>query len=74
MLPCMISNTSLQAFSSAPGVGPAQPAAKPHRPHGVQQARAQQPSPTQALQAKPGAATAQPGQPLPRGSLLDLSV
>ena len=76
----MISSSSLSAFS--PPVGTAQPAPKPHHAPGMQQARAQlasaqparaQPSPAQALQAKPGA-TPQPGQVLPRGSLLDLSV
>lgn len=69
----MISNTSLSAFSS--GVGAAQPASRPHHPHDVQQARAQpkQQLPLQMQPDKTGSAP-QPGQNLPRGSLLDLSV
>ncbi len=67
----MISNTSLPAFST----GTAQPAQRPHHPHGTQQARAQ-PKQQLPLQAQPDKAspTPQPGQTLPRGSLLDLSV
>ncbi|OJY70562.1 MAG: hypothetical protein BGP12_22885 [Rhodospirillales bacterium 70-18] len=74
----MISPGSLSAFSTANGVGTArQPARTPPPPAGVQPARAQSAQP-QTLQARPGAQPQpgqnQPGQPLPRGSLLDLSV
>lgn len=73
----MISNTSLSAFSVANGIGAARPQGAGKAP-GVQQARAQAESASpQALQLRPGQQPpqgAQPGQPLPRGSLLDLSV
>jgi hypothetical protein len=69
----MISPSSLSAFSTANGVGAPQPRT-PARSPGVQQARAQPSAPPPAaLQARPGAVP-QPGQNLPRGSLLDLSV
>lgn len=70
----MISNTSLPAFSTATGVGTAQPARRPQQPQGIQQARAQpkQQSPLQLPPDKTGAAP--PSQTLPRGSLLDVSV
>lgn len=69
----MISSTSLSAFST--GIGATQPTHRPHPPHGTQQARAQ-PKQQMPLQAQPDKTgpTAPPGQTLPRGSLLDLSV
>jgi hypothetical protein len=68
----MISTTSLAAFST--GVGAARPAQRPHPPPGVQEARTQ-PKQQLPLQAQPDKSGAPPpGQPLPRGSLLDLSV
>jgi hypothetical protein len=71
----MISTTSLSAFSTPANIGAARPAQRPHHPPGVQEARAQpkQQLPLQAQPDKPGAAPP-PGQTLPRGSLLDLSV
>lgn len=78
----MISNTSLSAFSVANGVGAARPevgaAQRPNRRPGIEQARNQSTATTpQTLQLRPGQQpqqAAQPGQTLPRGSLLDLSV
>ena len=71
----MISNGSLSAFSTSlanGGIGVVQPVPQ------VQRARAQTPVQAPGVNASPSARQppppAQPGQVLPRGSLLDLSV
>ncbi len=74
-LPRMISPSSLSAFSAAvagPGVNGRVSGVAP-----VQQARAQSSGPpvsVGAAQANRPSPDAAPGRPLPRGSLLDLSV
>jgi hypothetical protein len=71
----MISTGSLSAFSAGAtngAIGRVPP------PEAIRQARAQSAPPPNSLSAAPGGRTTpptvQPGQTLPRGSLLDLSV
>ena len=71
----MISTGSLSAFSASATNGAIGPVAAPPA---IRQVRAQSPSPPSGLAASPGLRNfppaVQPGQNLPRGSLLDLSV
>jgi len=76
----MISTGSLSAFSAGAtngAIGSVAPATA-IRPIATQQVRAQSSSPPNGLSASPGGRSlppaVQPGQTLPRGSLLDLSV
>ena len=71
----MISTGSLSAFSASATNGVL---GRVTAPAAMQQVRAQAPSPPAGVAASPGGRTGppplQPGQILPRGSLLDLSV
>jgi hypothetical protein len=72
MLRGMISNASLSAFSASNGIGPA---ARPSAAPKPTQVRAQSPlPPANAMPQQGKPAQPQPGQILPRGSLLNLSV